>query len=89
MNDRILNAIDEEIAKLVEARTILSGSSQSPRKPARIAPAADSSRPVTRRKLSAKARQAIAEAQRKRWSQVKTQKKTAETVAAEKESAAS
>jgi hypothetical protein len=89
LNDYILNALDEEIAKLVQARTILAGSSKFAAKPARNASAAAASKPVARRRLSAKARHAIAEGQRKRWSQVKNQKKAIETVAANEESAAS
>ena len=72
MNDDILNAIDEEIARLRQARAMLTDSGDTSR--------ASSSVPTkvkTPRKLSAKARNAIAEAQRKRWAKVKSQKKAA------------
>jgi hypothetical protein len=72
LSDDILNAIDEEIARLQQARAILAGSSKPPA-------GKKSSAAVThdkpRRKLSAKARKAIADAQRKRWAKVKSQKK--------------
>ena len=75
MNDHIiLNALDEEIARLRQARALLGGvSNATTRKTSKRA----SSEPKPRRKLSAKARHAIAEAQRKRWAKVKSQKKAA------------
>jgi hypothetical protein len=74
----ILNAIDEEIARLRQARALLGGvSNATTRKTAKNASASASSEPKPRRKLSAKARHAIAEAQRKRWAKVKSQKKAA------------
>ncbi len=85
MNDHILNAIDEELARLREARNLLSESidvtSQKPGK---------ASATKTRRTLSPKARRAIADAQRKRWAKVRSQKTAAATPAkaAKKESAA-
>ena len=76
MNDHILNAIDEEIARLRQARALLGNASQgTSRKTARKSSASTGSHPKPRRKLSAKARHAIAEAQRKRWANVKAQKK--------------
>jgi hypothetical protein len=91
LNDQILNAIDEEIAKLRQARALLteSGQARPTRKSARTStPAAANTKP--RRTLSAKARRAIADAQRKRWAKVKSQKKAAsQASAAKKESAAS
>ena len=79
MNDHILlNAIDEEIARLRQARALLGGVSNAiTRKTAKKASASASSEPKPRRKLSAKARHAIAEAQRKRWAKVTSQKKAA------------
>jgi hypothetical protein len=78
LNDHILNALDEEIARLRQARALLGGvSNATTRKNAKRASAAASSEPKPRRKLSAKARHAIAEAQRKRWAKVKSQKKAA------------
>jgi hypothetical protein len=74
LNDQILNALDEEIARLRQARALLGGvSNATTRKTAKKA----SSERRPRRKLSAKARHAIAEAQRKRWAKVKSQKKAA------------
>jgi hypothetical protein len=73
VNDQILNAIDEEIAKLRQARAVLAGSaSPSVRKK----PTAVVTHTEPRRKLSAKARKSIADAQRKRWAKVKSQKKS-------------
>ena len=79
MNDQILKAIDEEIARLRQARAILANSST----PAGRKPAAPAATPKagTRRKLSAKARRAIADAQRRRWAKVKSQKKATSAAA--------
>jgi hypothetical protein len=86
VNDHILNAIDEEIARLRQARALLGNvSNGTSRKTAGKPSAATVSGPKPRRKLSAKARHAIAEAQRKRWARVKAQKKSSATApAAEK-----
>ena len=73
MNDQILNAIDEEIARLRQARTLLADSAPSAGR--RTAAKAVSPKTGSRRKLSAKARRAIADAQRRRWAKVKSQKK--------------
>jgi hypothetical protein len=95
LNDHILNAIDEEIARLRRVRAILGGEGQGTiRKTARKSSPAPMSEPLsdskTRRQLSAKARHAIAEGQRKRWAEFKSQKKPAvPAAAAEKETAAS
>jgi hypothetical protein len=62
LNDHILQALDEEIARLREARALLTG--------------AVVAQPAGRRTLSPKARRAIAEAQRKRWAKTRRQKKT-------------
>jgi len=75
----ILAAIDSEISTLEKARKLLSSLDGGARKapaPARMA--------RTRRKLSAKARKAIADAQRKRWAAVKGAVKTAPVEAARK-----
>ncbi len=78
MYDHIWNAIDEEIARLRQARTLLEGDAKGPTgKTAKKTSARTSSGPAPRRALSAKARHAIAEAQRKRWAKVKAQKKSA------------
>ncbi len=74
MIDHILNAIDEEIAKLLQARAILADIGHGPAGTT-TAPTGEKDKP--RRKLSAKARKAIADAQRKRWARVKSQKKAA------------
>ena len=73
MSDDILNAIDQEIARLQQARAILAGSSKPPAGKKSTTAAVTQNKP--RRKLSAKARKAIADAQRKRWAKVKSQKK--------------
>lgn len=69
MDARILEAIEEEIRRLERARALLQGAQ----------PAAS---PVVgrkgKRKLSARARQAIAEAQRKRWAKAKRAKAAAQ-----------
>jgi hypothetical protein len=85
VNDHILNAIDEEITRLRQARALLEGNAgkRTSRKTTGRSSAATVSAPKPRRKLSAKARRAIAEAQRKRWAKVKDQKKPT-TPAAEK-----
>lgn len=57
----IIAELDSEIARLTQARTLLSGEGTK----AKAVPA------KTRRKLSAKARKAIADAQRKRWAKVR------------------
>jgi len=69
VNDQILNAIDEEIAKLRQARAILAESA-----PLRKSHTAAVTHKKPRRKLSAKARKAIADGQHKRWAKVKRQK---------------
>jgi hypothetical protein len=70
LNDDILNAIDQEIARLRQARAILADSNTLP---ARKNPTAVAHK-KPRRKLSAQARKAIADAQRKRWAKAKSQK---------------
>ena len=65
MDQRILAAIDEEIAKLQQVRALLLGNDEN------------SVNPVVgkqKRTLSAKARKAIADAQRKRWAKAKSAK---------------
>ena len=63
-NDKILAAIDDEIARLKKVRALLSTSTAAANDGAG-APARK------RRKLSAAARKRIAEAQRKRWAKEK------------------
>jgi hypothetical protein len=79
LNDQILNAIDEEIARLRQARAILANSDTSAGR--KTAAKAATPKARTRRKLSAKARRAIADAQRRRWAKVNSQKKAAAAAA--------
>jgi hypothetical protein len=86
LNDLILQSIDEQIAQLRQVRAILAGSATA----SGTKTTASVGTPKPRRKLSAKARHAIAEAQRKRWAKVKSQKKAAASAATtKKETAAS
>jgi hypothetical protein len=88
LNDQILNAIDQEILRLRQARAILTHS--SPARPTSKSGKTSAAKTKPRRILSAKARRAIAEAQRKRWAKVRSQRKPAiPAVEAKKESAAS
>jgi hypothetical protein len=66
VSDQILNALDQEIARLRQARAILAESA-----PLQQTPTAAVTHPKPRRKLSAKARKAIADAQRRRWAKAK------------------
>ena len=61
----ILATIDAEISRLQQARALLAGLGET--KPNKVF--------KKRRSLSAKARKAIADAQRKRWALVKAKKK--------------
>jgi hypothetical protein len=70
LNHQILNALDEEIERLKQARAILTEGSKA-------RPARKSSSTQPRRIFSEKARHAIAEAQRKRWAKVRGEKKPA------------
>ena len=62
----IIAALDSEIAKLQEARTLLSRIAT-----AKVAKQVAVSKPRKRRKLSAAARKRIGDAQRKRWAAVR------------------
>ena len=76
MNDQIVNALDEEIERLRQARALLTEGSQArPARKSASTPTTANKKP--RRKFSAKARRAIADAQRKRWAKVKSQKRPA------------
>jgi hypothetical protein len=89
LNDKILNAIDEELARLRQARAILTQSSQAS-KSARTPRSSAAANTKPRRTLSAKARRAIGDAQRKRWAEARARKKPASpAAAAQNESAAS
>jgi len=84
LNDQILNAIDEELERLRQARALLTDGQARPTRKSGSASSAP------HRILSAKARRAIADAQRRRWAKVRRQKKTAGPAAeAQKESVAS
>jgi hypothetical protein len=65
----IIAAIDAELKRLQKARVLLSSIEGTAKK---AAPSAK--QPAKHRKLSAKARKAIADAQRKRWAKVKAEK---------------
>ena len=89
MNHQILNALDEEIERLRQARAILTGTSQArPARKSASTPATANVKP--HRIFSEKARRAIADAQRKRWAKVRGEKKPAgQAVEATTESVAS
>ncbi len=75
MYDHIWNALDEEIARLRQARALLADTAAGPaRGTAKKTSARATSAPGPRRTLSAKARRAIADAQRRRWAKVKALK---------------
>jgi hypothetical protein len=64
MDEKILAAIDQEIARLQQVRVLLLGSD--------VNTSNFTVENKRKRTLSAKARKAIAEAQRKRWEKVKS-----------------
>ena len=73
--EKIIQTIDDEIARLQKARDILQGGGRVSHRSARSVPAGEhATRP--RRRLSRKARHAISEAQRKRWAKVKSREKS-------------
>ena len=71
----ILAQIDSEIARLTQARALLSNSGQVEltAKPAKV-PVAPAKKSKKKRILSAEARKRIADAQRKRWAAVRAKK---------------
>jgi len=71
----IIAAIDAELERLQKARVLLSSIDRAAPPTKKIA---------KRRRLSAKARKAIADAQRKRWAAVRAAKKPAKTAPAKK-----
>jgi hypothetical protein len=76
MFENILAEIDQQIAKLQQAKALLSGSAPAPAaKRGRPAGTKYAAAPRKRRKLSAAGRKAIAEAQRKRWAAINSGKK--------------
>lgn len=86
--EQILEAIDEELARLEQARRILGGSQVTPSSRPALTHATRQTRAPRRRHLSAKARQTIAETQRKRWARVKGQQTPASAIATEQKAAA-
>ena len=75
MNEQILQALDAEIARLQQARNLLASALGTPARRGR--PRSASSTKGTRRELSPQARKAIADAQHKRWAEVRREKKAA------------
>ena len=76
MFENVLSQIDDQIAKLQQARALLTGSTATPARRGRPAGSKNTTAaPKKRRKMSAAGRKAIAEAQRKRWAALKASKK--------------
>jgi len=78
--DSILAELDAEIARLTEARSLLSGLRSAPtdgtkgKAPAK-APAKATKKAAKKRTLSVEARKRIADAQRKRWAALRAKAK--------------
>lgn len=71
---QILKEVDDEIARLQQARNLLAGESKNRRgRPASKAASATSRPGKKRRTLSAEGRKKIAEAMKRRWSERKKQ----------------
>jgi hypothetical protein len=76
---RIISEIDAQIAKLQQARALLSGTTASPRRsgPGRPKSSTKAAAPKTaaprKRKLSPEGRKRIAEAMKKRWAEHRKQ----------------
>jgi hypothetical protein len=70
ITEKLLAAIDQEIARLQHARNLLAGSEKAKR---RGRPPGTVNKQAKKRTLSEAARQKIAEAQRKRWAAQKRQ----------------
>lgn len=80
--NEIVAALDEEISRLQQVRSLLAGTKGNVMYAANsFAFGANQAKPRKRRQLSAEARERIAAAQRKRWA---TQKKAAKKAAAGK-----
>jgi hypothetical protein len=79
--ESLLHEIDAEITRLRQAKALLAGTNghRSPGRPANAATptqvAAPVKAPSAKRVLSAKARKAIGDAQKKRWAKIKAAKK--------------
>jgi hypothetical protein len=76
MFENVISQIDDQIAKLQQARALLTGSTTAPALRGRPAGSKNTTAaPKKRRGITAAGRKAIAEAQRKRWAAIKATKK--------------
>ncbi|MFP5236214.1 MAG: hypothetical protein ACLGSD_09940 [Acidobacteriota bacterium] len=75
--DSILAEIDAEIARLTQARKLLSGASGAQKFTSAAKSSAVKSAPKRKRVLSAEARKRIADAQRRRWAAQRAKAKKA------------
>jgi hypothetical protein len=78
MLENVISQIDEQIAKLQQARALLAGGATAPARVGSLAGTAKAAKAPTskkRRKMTAAGRKAIAEAQRKRWAAINATKK--------------
>jgi hypothetical protein len=73
--ERLIDEIDAEIDRLQKAKSLLSGMGAGTRGPGRSAKGIPVKSQAKKRVLSAKARRAIGEAQRKRWAKARAAKK--------------
>ena len=74
--DSILAEIDAEIARLTEARSLLSGLQSAKLDGSKVKTAAKAAKKATKKRtLSAEARKRIADAQRKRWAALRAKAK--------------
>jgi hypothetical protein len=75
MFENVIGQIDDQIAKLQQARALLTGNTAAPARRGRPAGSKNTTAGAKkRRKMSAAGRKAIAEAQRKRWAVIKADK---------------
>jgi hypothetical protein len=76
MFENVISQIDEQIAKLQQARALLAGGETARGgRPAGTANVAKETTRKKRRKMTAAGRKAIGKAQRKRWAAIKATKK--------------
>jgi hypothetical protein len=71
----VIAAIDAEISRLQQVKSLLSGVGAVSARKLKLQPAAKASKPTKRRRLSASARAKIAAAQRARWAKFRKAKK--------------
>jgi hypothetical protein len=71
----VIAAIDAEISRLQQVKSLLSGVGAVSTQKLKLQPAAKASKPTKRRRLSASARAKIAAAQRARWAKFRKAKK--------------